>query len=235
MRSKFNLSKAPKAVKESTEGRLKVMAGGDRDNPELFIMDYIGEDGFGGGVAAVDVSAFLRDNADREVTARWNSFGGDAYQGLVMFNAFMDHGNVTSVIEGIAFSAASIAVSGSANIKMQEQSDFGIHRSWTIALGNRNSMIAAQEWLDAVDEHQIGIFSNRTGESREQVVEWLDGTDDGTLFSAKAALEAGFIDEVIPMTERREKAAARVQDSVVKAAHGRIAAEIKQRRINASK
>lgn len=143
-------------------------------------MDDIGSDNYGGGVSAVDVGDFPKKDRSQPVEARFNFFGGDAYVGLVIHNAFKEHGDVTAIIDGIAFSAASIAAAGAKTLLMRKHSDFGIHRSWTIAAGNRNQLAGVMEWLDSVDLHQIDIFHERRGQDREQIVDWLDGTNEGT-------------------------------------------------------
>ncbi len=203
----FNLSKTPEVIQAASTGscRIQALDTSTAGKPELMIMDYIGEDAYGDGMAATTVKSFLDSHRGQQVVTRWNSFGGDAYEGLVMHNAIAEHGNVTAIIDGIAFSAAAIAVSGAKTVIMQEASDFGIHRSWTGAAGNIHKMAAVIEWLTAADEHQISIYTKRTGESREQIIEWLEGTDDGTIFGSRAALEAGFADEVIPIGKRNEE------------------------------
>ena len=198
--SKLILSKAPRAIKAASENSSKIVivAMEDGDCPELLIMDSIGQDYWGDGMPASEVVNFMARNKGQDVHVRVNSYGGDAYEGLVMHNAFAQHdANVTASIEGIAYSAATIAVGGCDHIRMYQRSDFGIHRAWSLARGNRNAMQASMEWLDSVDEHQIGIFGDKTGESREKIIEWLEGTDDGTIFNAKDALAAGFCDEII--------------------------------------
>lgn len=203
----FNLSKTPESIKaESAKSQsIKIMAMEDGDTPELLIMDRIGKDYWGDGVAAEDVATFLTKHKNTEVKARINSFGGDAYVGLVIHNAFANHGNVTAVVEGIAFSAAAVAAAGAKKLSMFAESDFGIHRAWILAAGNVNELKATIEWLEAIDDHQINIYERRTGADREQIIKWLEGTADGTVFSAQAAFDAGFADEIITPGQQREE------------------------------
>lgn len=197
----FDVKSAPQASKEQT--KLKISANGN----ELMILDDIGKDFMGNGISAADVTDFLKSRSGDQVTAHFNSFGGDAFEGIVIHNAFVEHGDVTAVIDGIAFSAAAIAASGAGKLIMNEASSFGVHRSWTVAAGNQNQLRAAIDWLDTVDEHQISVFSSKTGASRDQIIQWLDGPGDGTVFSAAQALENGFADEVIPIKKQQAAAA----------------------------
>lgn len=205
----FDLSKTPKSIIQASKENphLRIVAV-DGETPELMIMDDIGQGLFTEGVRSADVAGFLSQYKDREVHARVNSYGGDAFEGLVMFNAFQEHGNVTATVEGISFSAASIATSGARVVRMQPQSEFGIHRAWTGVMGNQKALMSALDWLVKVDEHQLDIFSKRTGKSRGQIADWLDGTDDGTLWNAVEALDKGFADEIVGSSEKPKKAAA---------------------------
>ena len=192
---KFNLSGAPIAAKSDKPGMLCMANDGDK--PELLIMDDIGENWWGEGATAVDCRGFLNKHSGQPVIARINSFGGDAYEGMAIHNAILDHGQVEGIVEGICFSAATIVAMACKTLAMKKASDIGIHRAWMIAAGNSNGLKGAIEWLENVDEHQIEMFMEKTGESRNQIVEWMDGTDDGTVWTAAKAFELGFCDEVI--------------------------------------
>lgn len=179
------------------------------DPVELLIMEDIGEDWLGEGVSAKSVVGFVNEHRGRDINVRINSPGGLVYDGLVIYNALTAHdAPVTVTIEGLAFSAASFIAMAGDTIRMHEASDIGIHRAWGGAVGNSKAMRGVAEWLDTIDSHLIDIYQARTGQNRSQIEEWLDGTDDGTLFAAKDAVEHGFADEVIPSKQRNAKAVA---------------------------
>ena len=173
---------------------------------EIAIMDAIGDDGWGGGVRAEDVIGTLRDSPQSPVTVRINSPGGLAYDGLQIYNALAAHGpEVTTVNEGLAYSAASIIFMAGDKRRVYEASDFGIHRAHGFAMGNVNQMLAVADFLEGLDNHLINIYSASTGQSKAQITAWIDGTtsgDMGTMFSGKEALEAGFADEMIANKSR---------------------------------
>ena len=224
----FDLKNTPHPIVKASSGKtIKIVA--MAETPELMIMDDIGGDMFGDGIDASEVKAFLSKHRSTEVVARFNSFGGDAFQGLVMHNAFQEHGNVKAIVDGIAFSAASTAAMGAKTLVMNEASSFGVHRAWTLAMGNQKEMQAAIEWLDQVDQHMIAIIQNRTGAKLEQVEAWVDGTDDGTIFSAQEALDAGFADEIIPLKKQREATSKQASGK----AYSRMVAELKQKSLTA--
>lgn len=193
---RFDLSMAPKSVQASAEGcgGYKIQCITDGTGPvEIIVSDFIG----GEDASTVDVQQVLMENKSRPVNVKINSMGGSAYHGMEMMNAFQEHGNVTGIITGIAFSAAAMAMMGTKRLVMYERSDFGIHRAGLITMGNIDAMRGAAEWLENVDKHQVAAYREKTGASQEKVEAWMMGTDDGTVFSASEALKAGFADEVI--------------------------------------
>lgn len=197
----FDLKNTPDKI-QNGNATLRIRAA-EGETPELLIMDDIGES-WEGGIKAVDVRSFLGDNPGK-VTARFNSYGGDAFEGIVIHNAFQEHGNVEAVVDGIAYSAASIAALGAKKLTMKEASSFGVHYAWTVVAGNRKDLKAADEWLANVDSHIVSTLQNKSGADEDQANKWLAGTSDGTIFTAAEALEAGLIDEVIPLKKPKEE------------------------------
>ena len=221
----FNLQ-IPENLKNSvSDDSFKVFVndGNTEDEPaELLILDEIGEGWYGDGVSAKDVVGFVKENRGRDFNVRINSPGGLVYDGLTIYNALANHnGQVTVTIEGLAFSAASFIAMAGDKIRMHEASDIGIHRSMGMAMGNAKTARGLAEWLDTIDEHLVEIYQARTNQSRNQIEEWLDGTDDGTLFSAKDAVKHGFADELIPAKTKNQNRAS----AAVNTARKRIAAE----------
>ena len=199
----FNLN-VPRSLRNGmSDDKFRVYCNADAEGPvELLVMDEIGESWYGEGVKATDVVSFLSSNRGRDVNVRINSPGGLVYDGLVIYNNLKQHdGIVTVTIEGLAFSAASFIAMAGDTIRMHEASDIGIHRAWGGGVGNAKTMRGVAEWLDQIDSHLVEIYQAKTGAGENQINEWLDGTDDGTLFSAKEAVRFGFADELIPIKE----------------------------------
>lgn len=196
----FNLKTVPQAVRDAEGGSLQVFTNAAKDDEpaELLIMDQIGEDWYGDGVSGESVVAFIKENKGKPINVRINSPGGLCYDGLVIYNSLANHdGQVTVTIEGLAYSAASFIAMAGDVVRMHKASDFGIHRASIIAVGNQKEFRSVVEWLNTIDEHVIDIYQDRTGQDREQIVSWIDGISDGTLFSAAQCKEYGFCDEII--------------------------------------
>jgi len=222
----FNLKTIPQNIKAAlSDEDFKIYAKAG-DEIELLIMDVIGADFMGEGIGAAQVAEFLGDNKDKPVNVRLNSPGGLAFDGVAIYSALSAHPQqVTATVEGLAFSAASIVAMGADTVRMFEASKFGIHRSMGVAVGNAKAARGLAEWLDQLDDTMVEIYQAKTGATKDQIGEWMDGTVDGTLFSAAEAVEAGFADELIPL--KKKPAADKM------AAHSRYAAELRQKRLRA--
>lgn len=193
---------APKNVQDAFSSSTFKVYCKDSTGPDepawLLIMDEIGKSFYGEGVAATDVVGFLAENRGRPVHVRINSPGGLVYDGLTIYNSLLAHdAEVTVTIEGLAYSAASFIAMAADKIRMFEASDIGIHYAWGGGIGNKAVLRDAADWLEGIDEHLLDIFERRTGRKRDEIDGWMAGNVDGTLFSAKQAVEYGFADELV--------------------------------------
>lgn len=188
---------------------VKLFANTDGEGPiKIYIRDQIGENWFGEGVAANDISEVLEAHADRDVEVTVNSPGGSVYEGIQIYNALAMHPrDVTVTVESLAFSAASFITMSADKIRMMETSQIGIHRSIIGAYGNQNTMAAMQKWLASIDTMMVDLYMDRTGLSEQQVTDYLDGDDAGgfgTIFTAKEAVEIGFADELVESNKKKK-------------------------------
>lgn len=226
---RFDIKTTPRAVVDAAtaESAFSIQCRESEQGAELIIMDHIGEDGWGDGLAARDVVSFLKNNTG-PISVLIDSTGGSFYDGLVMYNAFLDHdGEITAKIQGLAFSAATLPAMGASKLVMASQSDFGIHRAWTVAAGNQNQLSGVIEWLAKVDDHLANIYQEKSGSDIEQINDWLDGTDDGTLFNAEEALAAGFADSIEGQRKQPQSAGKKTYQSLVNMHRQKIKSKVK--------
>ena len=145
------------------------------------------------------VGQLLAKNKGKSVTLRVNSPGGLAYDGVAIFNALQSHdGPTTGLIEGMAGSAASLAVVGCDRVKCYEGAVFHPHYSLVLAFGHQPEIreaLAIQERLDLDLEQMYKGVSNQTLAKVRQDLEGPNG--DGTTFSAQEAVNAGYVHEVV--------------------------------------
>ena len=138
----------------------------------------------------------IREKGAKKLLLRINSPGGVCTESVAMRailnNAGFDEINIR--IEGMCASAATdIATLPGAHVTITEGSEYMIHNPWCLAMGNANELEHTIERLRNIEEVSRGFYAKRTGQSEEQIKEWMDAE---TWFTAKEAVEYGFCDEL---------------------------------------
>jgi len=135
-----------------------------------------------------------------------NSPGGDAFEGIAIYNLLREHGGkVTVNVLGLAASAASIVAMAGDSIRMSEASMMMIHSSHGIVMGNQEDMREFADLLDKIDASVAGLYAARTGKPQNEVLDmmkketWMDGEN---------AVAYGFADSY----EKKKKKAAAASD-----------------------
>ena len=159
---------------------------------ELFLYDEIGSF----GVTAKEFAGQLADLGDvSEIVLRLNSPGGDAWDGVAMFNSLVSHpARVIVRVDGLAASAASLVAMAGDRIEMADNALLMIHAPWTVAMGNADELRSVADLLDELTLSYVATYANRRGLDKGVVADLLW---DETWLSAAEAVEAGFADEVI--------------------------------------
>lgn len=165
----------------------------------------------------------IRRHLDRvkDVTVYINSPGGDVMAGAEIYTALREHsangkGQVTVKVSGIAASAASIVAMAGDEILMSPVAYMMIHNPWTVAAGNAQELRKQADVLDVISEGLINAYERRTGKSREELLQLLDGE---TYMSAQTCIDEGFADGMMweapekpdPLNSRTRPAAAMMQ------------------------
>lgn len=162
---------------------------------EIFLYGVIGD--YWGGVSALGFAQELRAaeaaGAD-EIVVRINSEGGAAIDGIAMYNALAaTEVKTTAIVEGYAASAASLVMQGADDRVVRPGSFVMIHRPHGWAIGRAEDLRAEADVLDQLDGQYAGLYVDRTGVSRDEVVRQMDAE---TWFAHDAAVDAGFADRV---------------------------------------
>ncbi len=172
------------------------------ESAEVFLYGDIG--GWGDGIGAEE---FAKDVAALDVgtiEVRLNSGGGSVFEGQAIYNALSRHpAKVVVNIDGIAASIASVIAMAGDEIKITEGSHIMIHKPWSMAIGDAESMRKEAEVLDSLESGIVDIYAARTGKDRKQLEDWISAE---TWFKGQSAVDAGFADQVVP-AKRKEKAA----------------------------
>jgi ATP-dependent Clp endopeptidase proteolytic subunit ClpP len=151
------------------------------DSADVYIYDYIGAYG-------VEAAALTRDLAlikdKKNINLYINSPGGDVFEGMTIYNSLLQiKEKLTVHVMGLAAEKRI----------MYQGSMVMIHNPWGCACGNAKEMREMAEVLDKIGGQLVQMYSNVTGQSEEQVTEWLDAE---TWFNADEAVENGFATEL---------------------------------------
>lgn len=158
----------------------------------------VGVDWYGEGISAAGVSEQL-SGMTGDVTVRINSYGGDAYEGLAIYNLIRNYsGEVTTINDGMAASAASVIFAAGDLALMPQTSVLMIHQPWTYAAGSSTDLRQAAAGLDAAQTAIINAYQQHTNISDEEVVELLVAE---TYMNADKAVALGFADD-LAVTEK---------------------------------
>lgn len=182
------------------------MSAEDSDTAEIMLYGQIVEDGPKWWKwSEEDKSAAEFDKAIKEVREkgakklllRINSPGGVCTESVAMRailgNAGFEEINIR--IEGMCASAATdIATLPGAHVAICEGSEYMIHNPWCYALGNANELEHTIERLRNIEATSRGFYAKKSGQSEEQIKEWMDAE---TWFTAEQAVEYGFADELL--------------------------------------
>lgn len=164
---------------------------------EITIYSDIGESFWDEGFSAKRMSEALKELSKtvNQIDVRINSFGGDVFEGLAIYNRLKQHSaNITVYVDGIAASIASIIAMAGDKIVVGEGALLMIHKPMTGAYGNANELEDMISRLDDVEEQLVGIYRRKTGLDRSEIKNMLSKE---TWFDAKEALDLGFADEVM--------------------------------------
>ena len=147
------------------------------------------------GVTAEGVNRALAEIGPKAVTLKINSYGGDAYEGVAIYNLLRAHPQTITVqVLGIAASAASIIAMAGDRIEMARNSEMMIHKAWMVAVGNADLFKEAAEFLDKLDGAIAGTYAARSGQALAKIQDLMS---DETFMSADEAIDLGFADGLL--------------------------------------
>lgn len=158
------------------------------DKAEVLIYEDIAPSSSGAFVRA------LRDITADEITVRINSSGGNVFDAIAMTNALRDHpARITTVVDGLAASAASFIATAGDEVVMNRNSELMIHNPKAVGAGGSSDMRSLADRLDAVRDNIASMYVARAGGTVEQ---WREVMAAETWYSADEAVQAGLADRV---------------------------------------
>ncbi|MGW7440607.1 head maturation protease, ClpP-related [Streptomyces sp. NPDC054849] len=158
---------------------------------EILVYDEVGYY----GVTAKDFTAALSDVTASSIDVRLNSPGGDVFDGIAIYEALLRHpAKVTTYIDGIAASIASvIAMAGDRRV-IGRNSTFMIHEASALCVGEQKDMLETARLLNRISGNIADVYAHRTG--LEDAEHWRSLMKAETWWTGAEAVKAGLATEV---------------------------------------
>src|SRR5579859_1148480 len=148
------------------------------------------------GLDAQTLVPIINGSSD-DIDVRINSAGGYVMDGLATFNALQrakaTGRKVTTHIDGLAASMASIIAMAGSEIIMADNALMMIHNPWDVAVGDAAELRAAADQLDMIRDQLVGIYAAQTGIDPADLIAMLDAE---TWMSSQVALEKKFVTSI---------------------------------------
>lgn len=157
---------------------------------DLYLYGEVG----GWGASAAEFIDALSTRKDQRINLHIHSPGGSVFEGHAIFTALKSHpGGVTTWVDGIAASMASVIAMAGAPVKMASNAFLMIHNPWSQTAGGSEEMRKQADVLDKLKDSLVKIYAGKSGMSEEEISAAMDAE---TWFSAEEAVAFGLADEV---------------------------------------
>ncbi len=172
------------------------------------------------GATAEEFVTELRDITASKITVRINSLGGSIFETIGIFNALRGHpAHITTQVDAIAASAASVIVQAGDNRIMLDNSEMMIHEAHGMAIGaTAADMRELADILDNQTDKLAEIYAKRKGDGRSKAhfltLMRAGASNIGTFFSAKETVSEGLADEVVTLKSKTEEPESKIQEPV---------------------
>lgn len=149
---------------------------------------------FENDVCVYDLAKEIGDLGGKALTVRINSYGGEVAEGLAIYNLLKSYeGEVTTICDGFACSAASVVFMAGTKRIMPRSSLLMIHNAWTWASGDADDLRKAAEDLEKITQPSVEIYTSVSNLDADEIKAMMDAE---TWFDADEALGYGFATEI---------------------------------------
>lgn len=162
----------------------------EKNESTLTIYGVIGDSWWDDSTSAADVDNALKTVGSNDLIIHLNSPGGDAFDGIAIYNRLKKHeGKVIVHVDGWACSAASVIAMAADELIMGAGAMIMIHEASTIVWGTKNAFRKEADLLEKLEDGIIDIYMTKSKVDREEIKNMVDNE---TWFSANEAIEIGF-------------------------------------------
>ena len=167
----------------------------NEDSAELYIYgDITSIKWFENDVCVYDLAKEIGDLNGKALTVRINSYGGEVAEGLAIYNLLKSYaGEVTTICDGFACSAASVVFMAGAKRIMPRSSLLMIHNAWTCAIGDADDLRKAADDIEKITQPSIEIYTSVSNLDADEIKAMMDAE---TWIDADEALDFGFATEI---------------------------------------
>lgn len=149
---------------------------------------------FENDVCVYDLAKEIGDLNGKALTVRINSYGGEVAEGLAIYNLLKSYeGEVTTVCDGFACSAASVVFMAGTKRIMPRSSLLMIHNAWTRASGDADDLRKAADDLEKITQPSVDIYTSVSNLDADEIKSMMDAE---TWIDADEALGYGFATEI---------------------------------------
>lgn len=166
-----------------------------QDRAEIWIYEQIGEDWWTGeGVTAKGFQKELSAIKAKQIDLHINSPGGNVFDGTTIYNLLKQHSaNITTYIDGLAASIASVIALAGDKVIMAENALFMMHNPSGMVMGTAQDMRSMADVLDKVSGSIATAYVGKSGRPEQEIRELMDSE---TWLTAEEAMSAGLVDEI---------------------------------------
>lgn len=149
---------------------------------------------FENDVCVYDLAKEIGELNGKALTVRINSYGGEVAEGLAIYNLLKSYpGEVTTICDGFACSAASVVFMAGAKRIMPRSSLLMIHNAWTWASGDADDLRKAADDLEKITQPSVEIYTSVSNLDADEIKSMMDAE---TWIDADEALDFGFATEI---------------------------------------
>ena len=136
----------------------------------------------------------LKAVKDKNIDVHINSLGGSVFDGLAIYNALKTHTKkVTTKVEGICASIASVIAMAGDQIEMAENSLFMIHNPFAMSGGDANELRKTADILDKIRNEIADIYASKSKHDSQHYINLMDVE---TWFNSSETLELGLANTI---------------------------------------
>jgi ATP-dependent Clp protease protease subunit len=147
-----------------------------------------------GNLSSSAIQAQLEAASGEDVEVHISSVGGSAFDAIAIYDLLKKYpGKVTTYIDALAASAASIVAMGGQTIIMSKYALLMIHKPMVGSGGNADELLKDIQMLNIVQSRLAQIYMDKTGLDGVTVNTLIDSV---TWMTADQALDLGFIDQI---------------------------------------